>query len=350
MRRLKHGVFRLIACAHLLLCAVSIATPSISIAGPDLDAVKRRDIVRCGVSGVIAGFASQDASGQWSGMEVDFCRALAAAALGDARKVQFVPMKASGRFPALQAKTIDVLMRNTTWTLTREALLKVQFAAVLFYDGQAFLVPKGAGIKSLRDLDGAVICVVKATTHEIRLPDYFASRGWNVKPLVIDSVSHAVDAFRAGRCNAYTSDASQLAGVASPSGDGQEYVLLPERISKEPLGPVVSNGDAEWAALVRWVAYVLIAAEENGATRADVEAKAAQKKDVGFWRVLSGRENRVARTLGVAPQAWMRAVKAVGNYGEIYERHFGASSRLPIERGLNRQWTEGGLLYAPPIE
>jgi general L-amino acid transport system substrate-binding protein len=340
--------FRLLA---NLVMAVGVATLTVPAqAGEVFDAVKARGLLRCGVSEGIAGFSEKDANGRWRGLDAEFCRAIAAAVLGDPDKVQFVPLKSSTRFPALQANKIDLLVRNTTWTLTREALLKVQFPGVLFYDGQGFLVAKSAGIKALGELNGATVCVEKGTTHEQRLPDVFAARGLTVKPLVIDSSREVAEAFFAGRCRAYTSDASQLAAVrARAPEEAQGFVILPERISKEPLGPVVRGGDAEWATLVRWVLYVLIAAEEQGVTRANIDA-VVQRSQGAAWRLVSGTDERLARALGVRPDWVVRAVKAVGNYGEMYERNLGRESALNIERGLNRLWTQGGLLYAPPID
>ncbi len=319
-------------------------------AGEVLDGVAARGYLRCGVSEGIPGFSAPDATGRWQGMDADFCRAVAAAVLGDADKVRFVPLKSSTRFPALQANKIDLLVRNTTWTLTREALLKVQFPGVLFYDGQGFLVAKSAGVKTLAGLNGATVCVEKGTTHAQRLADVFAARGLTVKPLVIDSSREVAEAFFAGRCRAYSSDTSQLAAVrAGAPGGAQGFVILPERVSKEPLGPAVRSGDSDWVTLVRWVLYALIAAEESGVTRANVETLAQQSQGA-VWRLVSGKDERLARALGVRPDWIVRVIKAVGNYGEMYERNLGRESALQIERGLNRLWTQGGLLYAPPID
>ena len=321
-------------------------------AGADLNAVKARGVLRCGVSGEVPGFSEIDASGRWQGMDVDFCRALAAAVLGDAEKVKFVPLKASKRFPALQSKTIDLLVRNTTWTLSREVLLKVQFPAVLYYDGQAFMVPKAKRVKSLKDLNGATICVEKGTTHESRLLDSFAMRDMTAKPLVVDSALEVAEAFFAGKCAAYSSDASQLAAVRSRAPDGaKRYVILPERISKEPMGPVIRSGDQEWATLVGWIRHVLVAAEEFGVTRDNVGSLAEKMKHRRHaWQLVSGEDEWLARTLGISGNWAQRAIRAGGNYGEIYERNLGGASPLDIERGLNRLWTQGGLMYAPPIE
>jgi general L-amino acid transport system substrate-binding protein len=261
-----------------------------------------------------------------------------------------VPLRASTRFPALQARRIDLLVRNTTWTLTREAVLKVQFPAVIFYDGQGFLVPTGSGITSPAELHGATVCVEKGTTHERNLKDYFGARGLAVTTLVVDSASEVAQAFFAGRCRAYTSDASQLAAMRlrAPGGP-QAFAILPERISKEPLAPAVWGGDSEWASVVRWVLFALILAEEHGATRDTVDTVLAGGR-TPLSRLTGEERGVLARALGL-PAGWaLRAVKAVGNYGELYERNVGAGSPLGIERGVNRLWTEGGLMYAPPID
>lgn len=333
-----------------LVLAVLLACLNASAhAGEVLDTVKARGELRCGVSEGIAGFSEPDTSGQWRGLDADFCRAVAAAVLGDPSKVRFVPLKASARFPALVSRKIDLLVRNTTWTLTREALLKVQFPGVLFYDGQGFLVKKSSGISTVADLNGATVCVEKGTTHEQNLVDRLAARGLVVKPLVIDSSAGIADAFFAGKCSAYTSDSAQLAVVQARSpGAGKDLAILKERISREPLGPVVQGGDTEWTTLVRWVLFTLIAAEEHGVTRANIDA-AAQKSQGAAWQLVSGKDERLARALGVRSDWVVQAIKAVGNYGEMYERNLGKDSPLNLERGLNRLWTEGGILYAPPV-
>ena len=318
-------------------------------AGPTLDGVKARGYLRCGVSEGIAGFSEKDAAGRWNGFDADFCRAVAAAALGDPEKVRFVPLKASTRFPALQARTIDLLARNTTWTLPREVLLRARFPAVLYHDGQGFMVPATSAAKTSADLAGAKICVEKGTTHEQNLRDRLDTRSLRAEPVVVDSAAGAAEALFAGKCAAYTSDASQLAAarLRAPGG-AQGWVILPERLSKEPLAPAVLGGDEEWFLLVRWVLSVQIAAEEYGLTRANVEQTFAQTRDPGLRR-LTGAEGGYGRALGVRDDWAVRAIAAVGNYGEMFERNLGRDSPLKMERGLNRLWTEGGLMIAPPL-
>lgn len=346
MRRLR------LALALLALLGVLAVTSAGALAGEVLAGVKARGLVRCGVSEGIQGFSQQDRTGRWQGLDADFCRAVAAAVLGDGERVEFIPLKSSSRFPALQSKHIDLLVRNTTWTLIREAVLKVQFPAVLFYDGQAFLVPANAGIDTPRQLSGATVCVEKGTTHQRNLKRYAEQHGLSLAPLVIDSAAEVAAAFFAGRCAAYTSDASQLAAarIAAPGGP-DAYVILPERISKEPLAPVVWEGDPQWTTLVRWVLFALILAEEEGITQANLEAKLAAGGGQLAW--MAGQEevrDLLGQAIGIDPGWGARAVKAVGNYGEIYARNLGTDSPLKIERGPNRLWTDGGLLYAPPVD
>ena len=317
-------------------------------AGDTLPQVKSRGTLRCGVSTGIAGFSIKDASGRWSGLEADFCRAVAAAALGNAEKVTFVPLRASERFPALKSHTIDLLSRLGTWTLSREAGLKVLFPGILLYDGQGFMVPAGSGIKSVGQLNGATICVEKGTTHERNLIEHFMASGQSVQPLVIDSAAGVADAFFAGRCKAYTSDVSQLAVARLRAPAGQTFDILPEHISKEPLGPAVRSGDDDWLTLVRWVLLALIAAEERGITRDNVRAVLETTKHPALRRAL-GADGGLAQELGTDPEWALRAVESVGNYGEMFERNLGGHSPLHLERGLNRLWTQGGLMYAPPV-
>ncbi|HXV10193.1 MAG TPA: amino acid ABC transporter substrate-binding protein [Burkholderiales bacterium] len=341
-------LYRLFAYAvGAALLATAMVLPA--QAGETTDGVKARGRLRCGVSEGIVGFSARDASGRWTGLDADFCRALAAAVLGDPEKVEFRPLKASERFPALNARAIDVLARNTSWTMSREVLLNVRFPGVLFYDAQGFMVGANSGVKTAADLKGATICVVKGTTHVEQMADYFDGRGDRIVPLVIDSEIGAADAFFAGKCRALTSDASQLAAarLRAPGGP-TAFVILPERISKEPLGAAVRGGDDGWFMTVRWVLFALIAAEENGITQANVEARMSGAHSAIVRRLL-GYQKQYARALGVRPDWMVRAIRAAGNYGEIFERNVGGESALKLDRGPNRLWTQGGLMYAPPL-
>jgi general L-amino acid transport system substrate-binding protein len=334
--------------AVILIVVAGVVSPV--CAGDVLDGVKARGTLRCGVSEGIAGFSEPDASGRWQGFDADYCRAVAAAVLGDRERVQFVPLKASARFPALQGRRIDLLVRNTTWTFAREVALRLEFPAVLFYDGQSFMVPAGSGIAGPADLNGATVCVEKGTTHERNLGSYFAAHGLSVTPVVIDSSREVVAAFYAGRCRAYTSDASQLAAARLSAPGGPASVeILSERISKEPLAPVVLNTDREWVTVVRWVLYALILAEEHGANLENVDAIVAAG-GTPLSRLAAEQRTLLAQALGIPPGWALRAVKAVGNYGEMYERNLGSGSPLAIDRGPNRLWNQGGLMHAPPID
>lgn len=339
---------RLLSTAALLL---AVLTTPLVVQGADLlPGIQARGQLRCGVSEGIQGLSQRDASGHWAGLDVDFCRALAAAVLGDADRVEFVPLKASARFPALEARRVDLLARNTTWTLTREVVLGVQFPAVLLYDGQGFLVPVPKGIESPRQLDGAVVCVEKGTTHVANLQRYARGQGITLTPLVLDSATEVAAAFFAGRCAAYSSDSTHVAAARQQAPGGPaNYRLLPERISKEPLAPVVWGGDPRWASVVRWVLYALVLAEEDGITQDNVEAKVAAREGLGGW-ISPDEYKLVSQAMGLSRGWAVRAIKAVGNYGEVYERNLGTGSPLQIERGLNRLWNQGGLMYAPPID
>jgi general L-amino acid transport system substrate-binding protein len=325
----------------LLLMAV-LAAPPPTGAGEVLDTVKERGVLRCGVSEGIPGFSQHDASGRWTGLDADFCRAVAAAVLGDADKVEFVPLKASLRFPALHAGRVDLLARNTTWTLTREAVLSAQFPAVLFYDGQAFMVPAASKVATAKELDGATVCVEKGTTHERNLARYAGRNGLTLTPLAIDSAGEVASAFFAGRCAAYSSDSAQLVAARLKAPAGPEgYRILPERISKEPLAPVVWGGDPRWASVVRWVLFALILAEEDGITPANVGAKVAAGEGLAGW-ISIDEYKLVSQAMGLTRGWGTRVIEAVGNYGEIFERNLGTGSLLRIDRGLNRLWTRGG--------
>jgi general L-amino acid transport system substrate-binding protein len=330
----------------LLLGLLVLLFAGAAHAGPTLDAIKTRGTIRCGVNTGLAGFSIADSQGKWSGLDADACKALAAAVLGDASKVQFVPLSAQQRFTALQSGEIDVLIRNTTWTLTRDASLGLHFAGVLFYDGQGFMVPKSLGVKSARELNGAEVCVQTGTTTELNLADYFRAHGMQFKPVVFESLEESKTAFFNGRCQVYTTDRSGLASIrAADAPNPDNFVILPETISKEPLGPVVRRGDDEWFAIVKWMVYALVEAEEKGVTSANVDHMKASKDPV-IQRLL-GTSGDMGTKLGL-DNAWaVRMIKAVGNYGEMYNRNV-----LPIglpRDGTNALWTRGGLMYAMPL-
>jgi general L-amino acid transport system substrate-binding protein len=330
--------------AWLGLLAITLAGPA--QAGKTLDAVKARGTLKCGVSTGLAGFSIADSQGQWQGLDADGCKALAAAVLGDASKVQFVPLSAQQRFTALQSGEVDVLIRNTTWTLTRDASLGFHFAGVLFYDGQGFMVPKELGVKSAKELDGAEVCVQTGTTTELNLADYFRANGMKFKPVVFESLEESKTAFFNGRCQVYTTDRSGLASLRSADAPNPDaYVILPEIISKEPLGPAVRRDDDEWFAIVKWMVYALIEAEEKGVTSGNVD-QMKESQDPVIQRLL-GTSGDMGTALGLDNDWVVRILKAVGNYGEMYARNI-----VPIglsREGANELWTKGGLMYAIPL-
>lgn len=323
--------------------------PSQASAGDALSGVKSRGVLRCGVSEGIQGFSIKDGSGRWTGLDADFCRAVAAAVLGDGQKVRFVPLFASARFPALKSGQIDLLARNTTWTLGREANLGTHFAGALFYDGQSFLVPRSSKARRPEDLAGSTICVVKGTTHEVNLADYFQTRGLSFEPMVTESVLQAKEAFFKGSCQAYSSDAFNLAATRLLAPGGPDaFILMPDQISKEPFGPVVNRGDEQWFTIVKWVLFALIEAEEHGITRNNVRTILNSTSDPAVMAFLD-KHGGYGKALGIPPGWVARVIETVGNYGEIFERNLGNESPLKLERGLNRLWNKGGLMYAPPF-
>jgi len=323
-----------------------MATPA--MAGQTLDAVKQRGTLRCGVSTGVAGFSAPDNKGQWHGLDVDVCRAVAAAVLRDPNKVTYTPLNAQQRFTSLQSGQIDILSRNTTWTLTRDASQGMHVAAVTYYDGQGFLVPKKLKITSAKQLRNAQVCVQAGTTTEKNLADYARSQGLPMKPVVFDTFEGAFKAFFSGRCQAYTTDASGLASVRNKEAPNpDDYVILPELISKEPLGPMVKRGDDEWLAVVKWSVFALIEAEELGVTQANIDMQ-RKSVDPAIQRFVGTGED-MGKLLGLDKDWAYRIVKSVGNYGEVFERNVGAQSPLKLQRGLNRLWKQGGILYAPPI-
>ncbi len=318
-------------------------------AGKTLDGIKARGQVVCGVNTGLAGFGAADSAGKWSGLDVDVCRAVAAAVLGDAEKVKWVPLNAQQRFTALQSGEVDVLSRNTTFTLTRDASLGLHDTAVTYYDGQGFMVPVKSKMKSAKQLKGQTVCVQSGTTTEKNLTDYSKANGLNIKPVVFEKLEAAENAYFTGRCIAYTTDASGLASTRNKTAkDPKEHLILPELISKEPLGPMVRRGDDEWFAIVKWVIYGLLEAEEYGITQANVDALKATSKDPVVQRVLGTSED-TGKLLGLDKEWMARAIKATGNYGEIFERNVGPKSALGLPRGVNNLWNHGGLMYAYPV-
>jgi general L-amino acid transport system substrate-binding protein len=316
-------------------------------AGAIFDAIKDKGFVQCGVSTGLAGFSNPDDAGNWSGIDVDICRAIAAAVFGDADAVKFTPLTSKERFTALQSGEVDVLSRNTTWTLNRDSALGLDFTAVTYYDGQGFMVPKSLGVKSALELDGASVCVQTGTTTELNLADYFRANNMSFTPVVFERPDEARAAYEQGRCDAYTTDQSglyaQRTGLANPG----DHVVLPEVISKEPLGPVVRHGDNEWGDVVRWTLYAMLEAEEFGVDSQNVDDMKANSTNPGVRRLL-GVEGDMGEGLGVPADFGYQIVKQVGNYGEIFEANIGMSTPLQISRGLNALWKDGGLQYAMP--
>jgi len=339
---MKRGTMSL---AALLLAIAAVPAH----AGKTLDAVRQRAQVVCGVSTGVVGFSAADSQGNWTGLDVDICRAIAAATLGDASKVKFVPLTSQARFTALQSGEIDILSRNTTWTLTRDASLGLVFTGVTYYDGQGFIVPKKSRITSAKQMKGLQVCVESGTTTEKNLTDFSRANKLNLKPIVFERYEAATGAYFAGRCQAYTTDASGLASTRSAQAKNpDDHVILPELISKEPLGPAVRRGDDEWFAIVKWVVFGLIEAEEYGIGQANVDELYAKSDDPVVQRIL-GKTEDMGKQLGLEKDWMVKALKATGNYGEIFERNVGTKSTLKLPRGLNNLWNHGGILYAPPL-
>jgi general L-amino acid transport system substrate-binding protein len=313
-----------------------------------LDTVKQRGTLACGISTGFAGFSAPDSQGEQRGLDVDYCKALAAAVLGDATKVRYVPLTAQNRFTALQSGEIDVLFRNSTQTFLRDASIGLNAGPVNFYDGQGFAVRRDAGAKRVADLDGASVCVAQGTTHEITLGDIARARRLNLRPVVFDRPDTMYQAFFAGRCDAMTQDASALAGaLATAAPNPAQYEVLSETISKEPLGPFTRNGDDQWSNIVAWLHYGLVEAEEQGVTAANADEQARGQNPVA--QRLLGTSGEFGARLGLGDRWMLNAIKAVGNYGEIYERNVGRDSTLKLPRGLNGLWSGGGLMYAIPF-
>ncbi len=328
--------------------AIAGATATASAQAPKtLDTVKQRGSLNCGVGTGLAGFGQPDDKGAWTGLDVDFCRAIAAAVFNDPQKVTFKPLSAKERFTALQSGEIDVLARNSTWTISRDSSLGLAFVATNYYDGQGFMVKKSLNVKSAKELKGASVCVQTGTTTELNLADFFRSNKLDYKPVVFEKNDEVVAAYDANRCDAFTTDASGLYAERLRMKNPDENIVLPEIISKEPLAPAVRQGDSQWFTIVRWVHFAMLNAEELGVTQKNVdEMLASANPDV---KRMLGKEGEFGKGIGLENDWVVRIVKAVGNYGESYERNVGSGSRLKIDRGLNKQWSQGGLQYAPPI-
>ncbi len=332
----------LASAAALLLTAAQAVS-----AGATLDAVKARGYLQCGVNTGLPGFSNADEKGNWTGLDVDLCRAVAAAVFGDASKVRFTPLTAKERLTAVQSGEVDLLSRNTTWTLSRDTSQGLHFTGIIYYDGQGFMVSKKLGVKSARELDGAAVCILAGTTTELNLADYFRTHGMTYEPVVFDTGDQTARGFEAGRCDVLTSDQSQLYGLRIKLAEPDKAVVLPDVISKEPLGPVVRQGDDDWFNIVRWTLFALVNAEELGIASSNVdEMKSSTNPEV---RRLLGVEGATGTGLGLADDWVYQVVKQVGNYGEVFKRNVGADSPLQVERGLNALWKDGGLQYAPPF-
>ncbi|MBS0247727.1 MAG: amino acid ABC transporter substrate-binding protein [Proteobacteria bacterium] len=312
-----------------------------------LKQVKDRGVLNCGANGQLAGFGLPDAQGNWSGLDVDVCRAVAAAVLGDAKKVKFVPLTAKDRFTALQSGDVDLLARNTTWTESRDTTLGLNFTGVNYYDGQGFMVRKSLKVNSALELNGASVCVQQGTTTELNLADYFRANKMTLKSVTFADADQTVKAYDAGRCDAFTTDASGLYSERLRLAKPDDHIVLPEIISKEPLGPSVRHGDDQWFDVVKWVLFAMIDAEDLGVDSKNVDEM--MKSTNPEIRRLLGVEGNFGEQLGLSKDCFYKIIKQVGNYGESFDRNVGAGSPLKIDRGLNKLWTKGGIMYAPPI-
>ncbi|TAJ82960.1 MAG: amino acid ABC transporter substrate-binding protein [Reyranella sp.] len=333
----------------LAVCGAMVSHAGQALAGKDLDAVKARGTLICGVAvGGIAGFMTVDSQGKWTGMNVDVCRAISAAIFGDSEKVKYVPLSGQQRFTALQSGEVDLLSNNSTWTLTRDSALGLDFVGITYYDGQGFMVPKKLGVKSAKELNGASICVLSGSTSELNIADYFRTNKMTFRPVLFEDPDQSRAAFFSGRCDAYSGDQARLyATRAANAPNPDDYIVLPEIISKEPLGPVVRHGDNQFADIVRWAQYALLEAEEYGITAKNVD-EMLKSENPSIKRIL-GVTPGMGKALGVDEKWVYNIIKQVGNYGESFDRNVGKDSPLKVERGQNALWTQGGLQYAPPI-
>ena len=332
----------------VLTTAAVLGVSGFAQAGSTLDAVQKKGFVQCGISDGLPGFSYADAKGNYLGLDVDVCRAVAAAVFGDASKIKFSPLTAKERFTALQSGEVDILSRNSTWTSSRDAAMGISFTGVTYYDGQGFLVNKKLGVTSAKELDGATVCIQAGTTTELNLSDYFRANGLKYTPITYDTSDESAKSVEAGRCDVLTSDQSQLYAQRIKLAAPNDYVVLPEVISKEPLGPAVRQGDDEWFKIVRWTLFAMLNAEELGVDSQNVVETAKTTKNPDIARLL-GSEGEFGKDLKL-PKDWaVQIIKQVGNYAETFNRNVGAGSELKIDRGLNALWNKGGVQYAPPV-
>lgn len=333
-----------------ILGAMTVAGLSAGMASAaTIDDVKARGKLNCGVTTGLVGFAAPNANGEWEGFDVGVCRSVAAAVLGDPTAVEFVPTTGKTRFTALASGEIDMLARNTTWTFSRDVDLKFEFVGINYYDGQGFMVPKELGVSSAKELDGATVCIQTGTTTELNLADFFRANNISYEPVPIETNAEAQPLYLEGACDVYTTDASGLAATRAAFENPGDHVVLPEIISKEPLGPLVRHGDNDWGDVVRWTLNALIAAEELGVTSANIADLAAAPGDNPEINRLLGTEGTLGEMLGLDADWAVKAISAGGNYGELFEKNIGENTPIGLARGLNAQWTEGGLLYSPPF-
>jgi general L-amino acid transport system substrate-binding protein len=330
-----------------LILAATIGFAASSASAQVLNSVKQRGTLNCGANGTLAGFGLPDAQGNWTGLDVDFCKAVAAAIFDDPKKVKFVPLSSKDRFTALQSGEVDLLARNTTWTSSRDTSLGLNFTGVNYYDGQGFMVRKTLKVNSALELNGAAVCVQQGTTTELNLADYFRANKMTLKTVTFATANEAVKAYDAGRCDAYTTDASGLYAERLRLAAPNDHVVLPEIISKEPLGPSVRHGDDQWFDVVKWVHFAMLNAEELGVNSKNID-EMLKSPNPEIKRLL-GTEGNYGEQLGLTKDWVVRIIKHVGNYGESFERNVGEGSPLKIARGLNRLWTKGGIQYAPPV-
>ncbi len=331
---------------YLIVLLLTMA--SMPVLAATLDQVRKRGELVCGVSQGLPGFSSPDSEGRWVGIDADYCRAVAVAVLGSTEKVRFVPLSAKERFTALQSGEIDLLSRNTTWSLVRDTALGLDFVGVLFYDGQGFMVRKKSKVQSVRDLSGATVCTNLGTTTELNVADYFRSHGMKYKLVAYEKHDEVVAAYEAGRCDAFTTDVSGLYASRIKLKEPEAHLILPEMISKEPLSPVVRQGDSQWADITRWTLYALLEAEELGITSANVEQMRNESPSPGVRRFL-GKEGDLGKDLGLSGDWAYKLIKTMGNYGELFEKNLGSGSPLKIARGRNALWNQGGLHYPMPF-